>query len=95
MFDQALQRFQSDEPDCLDLFYFFRPKQKVNIRATPWQTFKGDSSDSDVNQWSLCEHITRQKLAFCNTPSSPSSVTHTQPLKPSLAKQKGGREMPF
>lgn len=66
-----------------DLFiYFFLHEQKVNIRATPWQTFKGNSSDTDVNQCSLCEHITWQKLAFCN------------PLKPSRPHEEG-KKMSF
>lgn len=62
------------------LIYLFLPSwaEKVNIRATPWQTFKGNSSDTDVNQCSLCEHITWQKLAFCN------------PLKPSRQNKKEG-----
>jgi hypothetical protein len=61
--------------------YFFLREQKVNVRATPWQTFKGNSSDTDVNQCSLCEHITWQKLAFCN------------PLKPSRQNKKKGENV--
>lgn len=38
--------------------------QKVNTRATPWQTFLGSWSDTDSNQCSFCERITWQKLAF-------------------------------